>query len=393
MKCIALIGSLVCLLPSLQLGAQEQIKQDLKKDPGMTLGAEIGELKELIQSGRIKRYSEAMFEQGVQLHDIGTVRADFTWRGANTVSSTLIGIHGPESHLIFEGTWRGDSGGAYPMLALTKGAKLTFSEKAHVDLVLEGSFFTRQIWAYGDGTGTIELAEGFVADRSKGAQVEDACGTIRLNGVNLISHHSQSLPYNVRPDGRGGIYHNGHVVIEGTTPSTWTIASNPQEYSAQIDFHYDGTIETQTPLTHNGQRRDTLAVGAGGVFMSTGAFRTCEENVTITKTGPAMLSLDGQQGYYPGSHIIVAEGLLRMHTDPAAGDHYDENAGNYLHLEVKNKGRAFLGAAVNRLAALTVEAGATFELGPQSTLEVSGPLQIAEGATVVGMERIQHITQ
>jgi hypothetical protein len=197
----------------------------------------------------------------------------------------------------------------------------------------------------------------------------------------------------VRPDGRGGIYHNGHVVIEGATPSTWTIATNPQTYSAQIDFRFDGTIDTQTPLTHNGQRRDTLQVGAGGIFMSTGAFRTCVDNVTITKTGPAMLSLDGQQGYYPGSKLIVAEGLLRMHTDPAAGDHYDDKAGNYLQLEVKKGARAFLGATHSRLAGLQVASGATFELGPNSQLEVYGPLSFADDATVVGMERIKQISK
>ena len=77
-----------------------------------------------------------------------------------------------------------------------------------------------------------------------------------------------------------------------------------------------------------------------------------------------------------------------MHTDPAAGDHYDEQAGNHLHLEVGPEGRAFLGAPVSRLAGLTVAAGGTLELGPTAQVVVSGPISIAEGATVVGRERI-----
>ena len=39
-----------------------------------------------------------------------------------------------------------------------------------------------------------------------------------------------------------------------------------------------------------------------------------------------MLSLDGQQGYYDHG-FDCSKGLLRMHTDPAAGDHYDDKAG------------------------------------------------------------------
>lgn len=385
------VGLLALVAGVGQVAAAEDgsaIRQDLKRDPALTVGPELAAVGRIIQTGKPRRYTDQMLAHGVHLRGGHTVEASFDLIAGNTVASTLLGVHGEGTHLVYGGHWQGDASGGYPMLVLTEGGRLTVSDSARIDLVMEGSFFTRQIWAWGDGTGTIELAEGFIADHTRSATVPDACGTIRLAGVNLLTHHTQNLPANLRPDGRGGIYPNGHVVFEGTVPSTWTTATHAQTYGAQVDFHIDGTIDTQTALTHHGQRRDCLQVGPGGNFMSTGAFRSCKPGVTITKTGPAMLSLDGQQGYYPDARIVVAEGLLRMHTDPAAGDHYDENAGNHLHLEIADGGRAFLGAPLSRLAGLTVAAGATLELGPTATVEVHGPLTIADGATVVGADRI-----
>ena len=47
----------------------------------------------------------------------------------------------------------------------------------------------------GDGTGTLELAEDFVSDRTKGATTPDAMGTIRLGGANLITHATHNAVY------------------------------------------------------------------------------------------------------------------------------------------------------------------------------------------------------
>ena len=116
---------------------------------------------------------------------------------------------------------------------------------------------------------SIEIAEGFLADRTKGGTVEDALGTIRLNGVNLITHHSRSLPFNTRPDGRGAVYPNGHIVWGGQPNNTWTVSTNPQMYPAQLDFFIDGIIDCQQHLTHTGHKRVTAPSMVGGTFMST----------------------------------------------------------------------------------------------------------------------------
>ena len=144
-----------------QLAAVDaSITQDLKRDPALTLGADIAQVQTIRQVGKPKRYSEQMLTGGVHVRDAGEVHANFTLQAGNSVASTLFGVHGDNTHVLYGGHWQGDASGGYPMLVLTEGGRLTFTAETHVDLVMEGSFFTRQIWAWGDGTGTIELAEG-----------------------------------------------------------------------------------------------------------------------------------------------------------------------------------------------------------------------------------------
>ena len=365
----------------------ENISQDFKKDEALWITDHVEKIKRITQTGKVDRYTDAMLEDGIHFKTgkTATLSADIV--PGNYHSGGLIGVHGKGTHIIYEGKWKADEGGSYPSLVLRDGGKMTWSEKAHVDFVMNPNFFTRQIWVWGDGTGTLELAEGFVSDRTKGATVSDAMGTIRLAGLTLVTHHSQSLPYNSRPDGRGGIYYNGHVVFEGKTPSTWSIQTNPHRYGAQIDFATDGTIDCQAPLTHNGQINVCLPVGNGGHFTSTGAFRTTSSNVTITKTGPAMLSLEGQQAYEPGAKLIVEEGLLRLHTDPAESSRLGGKYGNNLHLVVKKGAKLVLASPRVRLAALTVEEGATVWQLDGVTLEVKGEKKVAEGATWVNGDK------
>ena len=361
----------------------EVIKQDFGRDDAQWIKADPANITEIVQSGKIRRYDEAMLKDGVHFKPGKEVVLKARIKGGTYHSGGLIGVHGKGSHVRFSGHWQGDQPGGYPMLVLRDGGRMTWEADAHIDFVMHPNYYTRQLWLWGDGTGTLEIAEGFISDRTKGATVADAMGTIRLVGTTLITHHSQSLPYNTRPDGRGGIYHNGHIVFEGDVPSKWIVKTNPHIYSAQLDFAISSTVDCQAPLTHNGQKRVCLHVGNGGPFISTGAFRTTKENVTITKTGPAMLSLEGQQGYRKGAKLIVSEGLLRFHTDPGDGQRYDKEAGQFLHLVVKRGAKVVISASKVRLAALTVEEGATvWQLGG-CKIDVSGKSKIADAAKML----------
>ena len=355
------------------------IRQDFKKDGALEITGDTAGIKEIRQTGKVKRYTEAMLQDGVHIRTGKETVLSAAINPGNYHSGGLIGVHGKGTHVRFRGVWKGDQGGAYPSLVLTKGGKMTWEAKAEVDFVMHPNFFTRQLWVWGDGTGTLELEEGFVADKTKGATVANAAGTIRLGGATLITHHSQSIPYNSRPDGRGGIYHNGHVVFEHRPGSKWIVDSTPHIYAAQIDFDADGTIECRAALTHNGQRRDCLPVGNGGKFVSTGAFRTTATNVTITKTGPAMLSLEGQQGYRPGAKLVVKEGFLRIYTDPGDGKRIHSKSGPHLQIEVEKGARLLLGAPLVRLQSLHLHPGSTAWQMHDCKLEVKD-LKVDEGA-------------
>ncbi len=376
-----------CCLVWLALGtvAASDIAQNFKRDEALWLRdpAAVAAVATIVQQGRVKRYSDEMLADGVHIATGTTTRLNAAIRSGNSTATTLLGVHGAGTELRFGGSWQADLGADFPMLVLRDHARMVWEAEAHLDFVMDRNFFTRQLWVWGDGSGTLELAPGFVSDRTRGAQVADAMGTIRLGGATLVTHRSHSLPYNSRPDGRGGIYHNGHVVFEGDTPSRWVVSSNPHHYAAQIDFAADGTIDCQAPLTHHGQLRDCLSVGNGGPFVSSGAFRTTRDGVTITKTGPAMLSLEGQQGYRPGARLVVEQGLLRIYSDPAAGTRYDDRAGDHLALTVAPDARVLIAAPLVRLARLELAAGATMWVLPGCRLAVSGEQQIDPAATVV----------
>lgn len=309
----------------------------------------------LVQSTpRRRSYPDDLMNVGFHVRTGRTVTMPTDIRMADLNTSHVIGAHGKETVVRYTGRWQADGGNAFPHLVLTEGARFVFTAESSMDLVMSGSFFTRQLWVYGDGTGVIELEEGFVADRTVNEPLPDAMGTIRLGGATLITHHTRNMPANTRPDGRGGHYQNGHVVFERIPGNRWIVKTSNQVYAAQVDFDTDGVIETQAALTHNGHRRVVLPVGPGGHFISSGAFRTTSPNVTITKTGPAMLALEGEQSYHPGSRLIVEEGLLRMTTDPGLGRDNDArgNAGPFLQLQVTNEGRLHLTAPRHHLQRL-----------------------------------------
>lgn len=300
----------------------------------------------------------------------------------NLNTSHVIGAQGSGTVVRYTGRWLADGGNAFPHLVLTDGARFVFTAESSMNLVLQGSFFTRQLWVYGDGTGIIELEEGFVADRTINEPIEDAMGTIRLGGATLITHHTRNMPANTRPDGRGGHYQNGHVVFERVNGNRWIVDSNNQVYSAQIDFDTDGVIETRAALTHNGHLRVVLPVGPGGHFTSSGAFRTTSTNVTITKTGPAMLALEGEQSYHAGSRLIVEEGLLRMATDSglARDNTVRGEPGPYLKTSVKNNAHAHFSAPLNRMRKLTASDSARIWLDRNCAIDATEGVVINDEA-------------
>ena len=378
--CLGTMGTALMATEVPQHLAQDLASGDsLFIEDGSPLPAEIVQ-----QSARkFTRQAYGPSYEGVGFHVGGGHSYDFdgVLRAADDDACSVIGVHGPDTLLRWNGHWRSDGIYNFPHLILRNGGHIVFTHTAVVDLVMDQDFFTRQLWVGGDGTGVIELAAGFRADHSRAAAVPVALGTIRLGGATLITHDSLSLPSHTRPDGRGGHYQNGHVVFERVPGNRWIIDSSNQVYRAQIDVDTDAVIETRSDLTHAGQRIQALPLPAGVHFTSSGAFRTTAPGVTITKTGPAMLALDGEQSYRPDSHLVIDEGLLRMATDPGLG-RAATDAGPHLRMRVQNSGRLHLSAPQLSMQAITLADSAQMWLDQHSLLALSEPLTVGGQATL-----------
>ncbi|MCH8475615.1 MAG: hypothetical protein LAT55_10360 [Opitutales bacterium] len=365
-----------CLLNFLH--AEESLRQNLGNNDLHEITSADQVPHEVIQATpRGGPYPDNLMEVGLHFRTGAEIEVPMDIRMADLNTSHVIGAHGEGTVVRYQGRWQGDGGNAFPHMVLTEGGKFVFTEDSVMDLVMDGSYFTRQLWVWGDGTGVLELEEGFVSDYTEKEPLPKAMGTIRLGGATLITHHTRNMPANTRPDGRGGHYQNGHIVFERVPGNRWIVDSTNQVYGAQLDFDTDAIVETRASLTHIGHRRVVLPVGPGGHFRSSGAFRTTSPDVTITKTGPGMLALEGEQSYHPGSRLVVEEGLLRMATDPGLGRDPDArgNAGVYLQMELKNRAGAHFIGSQHRLQSLVIGDEAEVWVDDHLVMEVSEGIQ------------------
>lgn len=385
-----------CFLPLAFLGltpclsAGETLRQNLGNQDRQVITSADQLPEVLIQATpRGGPYPDNLMDVGFHFRTGTVIEAPMDIRMADLNTSHVIGAHGEGTEVRYQGRWQADGGNAFPHLILSDGGKFVFTGESIMDLVMEGSYFTRQLWVWGDGTGVLELEEGFLADHTVSDPLPKAMGTIRLGGVTLITHHTRNMPANTRPDGRGGHYQNGHIVFERVPGNRWIIDSTNQIYGAQLDFDTDAVVETRTSMTHIGHRRVILPVGPGGHFRSSGAFRTTSPDVTITKTGPGMLALEGEQSYHPGSRLVVEEGLLRMATDPGLGRDPNArgNAGVFLQMELRNEAKAHFIGSLHRLQSLEISDQAEVWIDDDLVLEVTEGLHAGpETAVTFGGE-------
>ncbi len=379
----ALTCALVLAAAAMPAAGDEPIRQNLAQGDHLLVTDDTADLPDIIQSSprRTGRdiYREDYMDIGLHIRTGRTTEmtSDILLHNINTCH--IIGAHGEGTKVRYRGRWEADGLNSFPHLLLTEGGHFIFEDEAQMDMVMERSYFTRQLWVWGDGTGIIELAEGFRADQTRNEPVADAMGTIRLGGATLITHHTRNMPANTRPDGRGGHYQNGHVVFERIDGNRWIVKTHNQIYNAQVDFDTSGIIETQASLTHAGHRRITLQVGPGGPFTSSGAFRTTSPGLTITKSGPAMLSLDGEQSYHPDTTFEVEQGLLRMSTDPGLG-RAAADAGPHLLLNARNDARVHLGAPLSELKRMVLHDESQLWLDRDCVIDASAGVAVHRNA-------------
>jgi hypothetical protein len=287
--------------------------------------------------------------------------------------SPVLGVVGDAGRLEFAGRWFSDTGSIYSWLLLEQGGHLVLTEEADMRFIKEG-FFTLQLWVSGDGSGTLELAPGFVADRTEGGIVRRGIGSMRIGGATLVSHRSANLPLGYRPRSDGSAQTNGHLVFENQPGSRWIVRGEDQVYPGAVWIHQDMTVETETDLMHVGVTEGSSNYTA---FNGWSLLRS----VTVDKRGPAALVLAGEQSYASGAIMRVSEGSLVMRSDPTAGRPLNGGAtGAQLTLSIEAAGRVewLTDGAVQSLLSsgelllggkLTVSGGYA-EFGPDSVTEV-----------------------
>jgi len=307
-------------------------------------------------SGKIGsgRYDPLLLNSGLRFSGGAKIEVLADIALVNTTSSPSLQVIGPGTEVRYRGRWNGDEGGTFTSLALREGGRWIIAADAFVDLVGSGGGFTRQLWVYGDGTGGIELEEGFVADRSLGGTVPEGLGSIRISNTTVTTHASQSLPLTIRLAANGDTQQNGHFVFENEAGGIWRTMTNPQTYTGALWLGVNMTIDAQTAITHTGITT-FLVTADNQPYTAANAFQTTADNVTVTKSGPARLTLAGEIAFRAGGVLAVTNGSVDMRTNPAAGMKISNGgvAGPNMQLAVSAGAWARFGAPLSSLARIT----------------------------------------
>jgi len=225
--------------------------------------------------------------------------------------SPVLGITGAGGPVEFAGIWQSDTGSIYSWLRLDQGGRLVLTADADMRFIKD-AYYTLQLWVTGDGSGTLELAEGFVADRTEGGTRPLGIGSIRMGAGTLVSRQSANLPLGYRPQPSGPAQTNGHLVFENSHGIRWIVTGEDQVYPGAVWIYRDVEVHAERDLMHIGVSEpsaDYMARNGWSVLAAS----------TVRKTGPGALVLAGEQSYAPGSVFDVAEGRLVLRSDPAAG--------------------------------------------------------------------------
>lgn len=326
-------------------------------------------------SAKIKGYEPAVAARGLRFAGglTDTVANEFTVRDGNTCP--IVGVTGTESEVVYRGTWHGDGFNAYSHLYLADHGRFCLAD-AVLDFTND-SYFTRQLWVLGDGTGVLEVLPEFIADRTHGGTVAVGIGSYRLSNAVLITHDTQGLPQHVRPDCQNlPTGYNGHLVFENEPGSHWIVTGTPQEYRGSVWIREHVTIETQEDLTHTGVKT------IWSDYTLAGAFQTLDTGVTIAKCGPAALVLAGEQAYMPGALLDITDGTVIFACDAAGGflRPGDTQGGQELTVAVEDDAEASFTAPLVRVAALRLEPSARIAITLGCTVSVTG--EAAAGGTL-----------
>ena len=314
--------------------------------------------------GTLKEYLATVATAGLHFDGGATLAVSNRLFPADANGSPIVGVRGGTT-VSYAGIWQADAGNTKSQVYLAGAGRLVLESGADLDFIND-SYFTRQLWVSGDGSGVLELAAGFVADRTVAGTVPDGLGSIRLGGATLVTHATESLPLGYRPRSGQSPQANGHLVFENVDGSTWEVRSAPQTYLGAVWFRTSGTVRAHSDLTHAGTTQSAPD------YVAANAFQTISDNITVTKEGPGRLIFAAETAWRPGAVLDVKAGAVRWETDPAAGRRYPsgaEEGGPNLDLRLTKGTEAEFLAPLSRLASIT---NAEAEVRLAGRVELSG---------------------
>ena len=248
--------------------------------------------------------------RGLELAPMQSVRLEADLVAIDS-GSPILAVRGAASRVEFAGRWQSDSGSVYSWLRLEEDGSFVLTGESDMRFIKD-AFYTLQLWVTGDGTGTLELAPDFQADRTEDGTQTLGLGSIRMGAGTLISHASGNLPLGYRPQPDGSAQTNGHLVFENANGARWLVRSQPQVYPGAVWIYRSMELDAEEDLTHVGVTEaatDYTAYNGWSVLAP----------VTVTKSGLGSLVLAGEQSWASGSSLFVKAGAVVFQSDPGSG--------------------------------------------------------------------------
>ena len=348
-------------------------------------GGAVAGTQTIKQSGSVAsadRYTASLLNRGIHFGSGGTA----TFSGALQINDLntdpVVGVRNATT-LEFSGTWTGDGGNQESHLAVIGSGTIRFAANAALDFIND-AYFTRQFWIYGDGTGTVEFAAGFVADKTNNGTTPNGIGSYRLGNVTLVTHSTQSLPVAVRPNSLGGNNLNGHLVWEAQDGGTWSVRSTNQGYLGGLWVTANMTVETLADLDLAGVRTAwSDYTNFGGIHVTK---HTNGDPTIVNKTGTGTLRLTGDQAYDVGSILRVQQGTVEMLSNPVAAIGRNFTNGPNLAIEANGNSVTSLafasGAEPANLRSLSLTDTATVIVADETEVRLTGALSSSANATL-----------
>jgi hypothetical protein len=303
--------------------------------------------------------------------------------------SPVIGVSGPNTQVVYHGYFTADTYQTFPYLDLINGGKFTIAADATIDLVQDAgtsvpaAYWTRQLWLRSDGTGTLEVQEGFQADRTNNGTQTIGFGSVQVSNATFVTNHTRNIPLGYKPYGGTHVGPNGHVSFVNVAGGTWRVQTNDQSSVSAFWAYVNCSIDTRTSLTHTGS---TIPYDDMTMY---NAFQTMNDNITVYKKGPATLNINGEQAYAPGAIMDIQEGTVNYNSDPMnGGGFYDYGGGNHAAHQnltpiVRNSATANFNASLNRIKTVTVYDSGTARVASGKTLNLLSAATL-NGGTLTG---------